>query len=316
MKVTGIVAFISLTITFMANGQTDNEIDSSYTCIQGTKLCFVIPDDYYVANKFAGIKNPANGSFIMISEMENPLDIIKKEFTAKRFVSEGMELIDTDEYKLGKYNGVLYKASKQTEGLIFGKWILIIGNENFSTMINGTFPSGFDSEVSEIIKKCILSVKINDSLEIDPEKSVAFKVNVEKTKLKFAKLYAGTLIYTVDGVYPINSLDPVSFKVGSSLGMVNIENPYDFALDRLNDLPYKIEPHPEVRPVKINDLSGYEIIAYGKDSNRNSRILIYQVVLFGSGSYYIMVGSAFNDFDKNSCLFSDIAFSFKRESRR
>ena len=55
----------------------------------------------------------------------------------------------------------------------------------------------------------------------------------------------------------------------------------------------------ESMEVTIDNMNGYEIIANRKDDEDRSE-LIYQVMLFDTtGDYYIIVGQAKDDFDRN-----------------
>lgn len=297
------------------NNPVTSLVDTNYVCIPGTKICLFVPNGFSLANKFSGIKHPQSGAFIMVSELENSLNVIDKVFTSEKFIDEGMTLIEKQKIDLGNRSGLLFKASKISGGLTFSKWILVLGDDSSSIMINGTFPAGFDSEISNNVEGCVLSSIINEDLNISPEESIGFYVDVKDTKLKFAKSFAGTLIYTVDGVFPANSSDPISFKLGSSLGRVIIDNPRDFAINRLYELPYNFEIDPEIIDISINNLSGYEIIAYGKDKKSGFNQLVYQVILFSRGSYYLMLGTAYSDYENNLSLFIDVASTFKRRIR-
>ena len=60
-------------------------------------------------------------------------------------------------------------------------------------------------------------------------------------------------------------------------------------------------------------LKGIEIVAHGKTRN-NETELVYQVILFdGSGYYYLIVGKAKEEFDKNLQSFRRIVKTFKRK---
>ena len=63
----------------------------------------------------------------------------------------------------------------------------------------------------------------------------------------------------------------------------------------------------------IDKLSGYEIIANGKDDQDRPE-LVYQVMLFnGSDDYYIIVGQAKENYEQNLKTFKSIAQTFKRK---
>ncbi|MEA3444589.1 MAG: hypothetical protein U9R19_07655 [Bacteroidota bacterium] len=289
--------------------------DSNYVEIPGTRVSLFPPDGFYKANKFAGLKNPEYGASIMIAEMDKAFHIIKDGFTKEGFASQGMDLLNNSLVFIGNEKALLYKARKKSGDIQFSKWILIFGNDTSTIMISGTFPDSFDSNMSGIIENCLLSAHFNPGKKISSEASLGFSINTKETKLKFAKSFPGTLVYTVDGNFPCRTSDGATLKIGSSLGKVEIENPRKYVLERLNALPYLIQGEPQLMDIKIDNLSGYEIIAYGVDKTSGINILIYQVFLFSHSSYYLLLGTAHNNFDSNLKLFIDVVSNFKRARR-
>ncbi len=286
--------------------------DSTYISIPGTSISLFLPAGFSKANKFPGIKHPESGAFIMVSNLNSTYRQVKAGFTSQGFKSQGMELLESSELNLETGKGLLFKASKKNGNIIFNKWILILKNDSSSIMINGTFPKSFDSDIAAEVLDCILSAQIDNKRVIKYEEAVNFEVNVEYTKLKFAKYFAGTLIFTVDGNFPAKSKDKTSFKIGSSLGIVEIKNPRDFAIESLKKLPFTFNKNIEINPIKIDGLSGYEIIAYSTDKKSGFRQLIYQLILYSGNSYYILLGTAYDDYENNLSLFIDVSSSFKQ----
>ena len=80
-------------------------------------------------------------------------------------------------------------------------------------------------------------------------------------------------------------------------------------------MPYtdlKIDEN-KISEVQIDGISGYEIIAEGLDNTNRTKEQIYQVMLFTDHGYYIMVGTAKNDFETNLELFKKVARTLKRK---
>jgi hypothetical protein len=289
--------------------------DTHYVDIPGTRISLFPPRNFILATKFSGLKQTQLGATILVAEMDKPLQAIQKGFTKEGFASQGMELIKSSTVYIDDEKALLYKATKRSGELLFSKWILIFGDDTSSVMISGTFPDGFDSEVSSQIENCILSARFHSDEKISPEASLGFKIETDGTSFQLAKSFPGTLVYTLDGKFPTKHQDGVSFKIGSSLGKVEIDNPRTYALERLESLHYFFESKPQVMESRINDLSGYEIIAYGIDQKISRNILVYQVLLFSHSSYYLMQGTALNNYETNLSLFIDVASTFKRVKR-
>lgn len=311
-----VLIFIS-NFSFAQNNYSNNVTrdDTSYVSISGTPISLYMPKGFIIANKFPGIKHPESGAFIIISNLTSSYSAIKKGFNKDGFISQGMELIESNEVKFEKGNGILYKATKKNGNSLFRKWILVLDNHPSAIMINGTFIDTFRSAISNDIIDCLLSAKNNKDIYIDYEDAVDFKLDVTDTKLKFAKYFTGTLIYTVDGNFPTKSEDGTSVKIGSSLGVVEIANPKKFALEKLHDLPYNFIDNPEINPIELDGLSGYEIKTYSLDKKTGIKQLIYQVILYSNNTFYLILGTAYNDFENNLSLFIDVSSSFKRRQK-
>ena len=289
--------------------------DSNYVKISGTRISLFPPKGFYKATKFAGLKEPKSGASIIVSEMDKAIETIKGGFTKQGFATQGMDLLHSSTEYIGNEKALYYKATKKLGDVLFSKLILIFGNDSSSVMISSTFPHNFDSEISTNIEDCLLSAYFDSGYQFSAESSLGFKINTEGTKLKFAKSFPGTLIYTSDGTFPNKKRDGVSFKIGSSFGKIKIDVPKNFALERLKSLPYQILDTPEILKLNINNLSGYGIVAYAKAKETGIKILIYQVLLYTQESYYLMIGTAYDNFESNLSLFIYTASTFERIKR-
>jgi len=299
------------------NSLTNNtiKVDTNYISISGTPISLHMPKGFITANKFPGIKHVESGSFIMVSNLTSSYSAIKSGFTRGSFKSQGMKLIESKELNLKKGKGLLYKATKGTGNAQFSKWILVLDNDTSAIMLNGTFPDTFQSAISEEIINCLLTAKVEKGKLINYEDAVDFKLDVIDTKVKFAKYFTGTLIYTVDGNFPPKSKDRTSIKIGSSLGEVKIDNPKKIAFEKLYSLPYNFIDKPEINTIEIDGLSGYEIKAYSLDKKTGIKQFIYQVILFSNKTFYLIVGTAYDDFENNLSLFIDVSSTFKRRQK-
>ncbi len=316
-KASTILTFIIIPVLayLQTNSPAVFETDSNYVSIPGTRISLDPPKGFVMASKFAGIKHPARGASILVAEMDKPLSAIQQGFTKEGFSGQGMDLHQSTKLFIGFEECLLYKATKTTGEISFSKWIIIFGDDSSSVMISGTFPDSFETELSRNIENCLLSAHFNPYKKILPELSLGFRINTEGSCLKFAKSFPGTLVYTEDGTYPNQNPGGVIFKVGSSLGKVIVENPKSYAIDLIQNLPYKLENEYEIAPVYIDNLSGYEILAHGTEDISGRKLLIYQVLLFSNSSYYRIVGTAFDNFKHNHKLFKDLAGTFKQNKR-
>ena len=102
--------------------------------------------------------------------------------------------------------------------------------------------------------------------------------------------------------------------VGGSTGKVAAGQQKQYAEDRIKKLPRgEFNLIKEVKEVTIDNLKGYEIVAEGKSKDDKTE-LVYQVMLFNDkGEYYIILGQAKEDREKNLATYRSIAGTFKRK---
>jgi len=146
--------------------------------------------------------------------------------------------------------------------------------------------------------------------------AAGFTLDISGTKFKFAKFMTGNFLYTTDGKAPTKTIDKAMIVVGNSIEDSIIRDRKEYSIKRLLQLPHPKNKFPEtkeINAISIDSLYGYEIIADGKNQNKEKEI-IYQVILFESNAgYFIFTGTAIDKFDQYLATFKTIARSFKRK---
>jgi hypothetical protein len=119
------------------------------------------------------------------------------------------------------------------------------------------------------------------------------------------------LLYSTDGKTPTEK--PILI-VGISIAKIPVQNPKKYSEERLKKLPRgEFTKVKEIKEIVIDNLNGYEIVAYGKSFD-NKVELVYQVMLFNeNGDYYIIVGKSTEEFDLYLECFKKVAKTFKRK---
>ena len=161
------------------------------------------------------------------------------------------------------------------------------------------------------IKKSLLSVYYDKRRVVDPLEGIKFSINVSNSKFKFANTMSGTVIYTVDGQVPPQSVDKTMLMASNSIGSGDMKLNKGFAIERMKNLPVKTYVNEnEIIEVEINGLKGYELISYQNPEN-NINDFTYMIMLFDETSYYMIIGIAIDDVETNHELFKTIARTFK-----
>jgi hypothetical protein len=210
----------------------------------------------------------------------------------------------------------LVQLAQNAFGTDYIKWLLVFGDEKESVMIAASFPKEFENKLSEKMRTSVLSATWERGKNVSPTEGLNFTIN-EKGDLKLAKRFSNMLLFTAGGVIPRTSSDDPVFIVGQSISKIEISNTEGYARSRVytTDGVTGVEIE-QINKMTIDNLNGHEIVARGKDLKSGQPVVIYQVMLFESQSYYIMTG-LIGDKQRQAYLtvFREMGGTFKRNQR-
>jgi hypothetical protein len=302
--------FFSLTILFLSqfvSGQAD-----ILTKIPGTKCSLIPPIGFISTNAFSGFQNTAIGASIIINEVPASYTTLIAGFTEDALLDKGMQLKSKEIIELNENEATLFRISQRSNGINYIKDILIFGNEDYTVLVNGTYPEGsklIEPTIANKIKIALLSTVYDLSQEENPRNAVTFSIDTEGTAFIFTEYVSGSLLYSTDGKIPT---EKPTIIVSNSFSKIDVTNKRNYAEEHLKELlngsEHKII---EINEVTIDNMQGYEIIANGKNKDEKDE-LAYQVMLFnGEGDYYIFFGLTTEEFDLYLESFKVIAKTFK-----
>lgn len=308
---------ISITLFFISCGQTDNKIINELTPehvhVPGTKVSMIPPAGFQTSPNFAGFQDLSTGSFIMVVEMPGSYYDASIGFTDQALRKQGLSVDQRNEITINGYAGLLIYASQQTVNGMYDKIILTFGDTSNTVIINGGTLINQGNTFSQI-ETAVLSTYFDKYMTIDPLAGLDFEVDISNTKFQFGHMMAGTVIYTADGKVPTESEDKSNISIGKSFSELEITDRRVFAMNRFLDLPIiDVLDTSSIKPVRIDRLEGYEIIAEVRDEKTMLPELVYQTMLFDGNEYYLIVGRSNQDYEKHIELFRQIANTFKRK---
>ena len=278
--------------------------------ITGTKCSLIPPAGFIVATNFSGFQQVEKGASIMINQLPVGYQSIVNDFTAEALKAKGMTLVSKEIIDFNNSKATLINLTQPANGTTYNKLILVFGDTKETVLVNGIYPESYKN-IEEKIKTALLSTIYDASQNEDPLHAASFTIDATGTDFKIIKYMSGSLLYSTDGKIP--TVKP-TLIVGNSLAAIPTQNQKEYSVERLKKLPGgELSVIKEITAVTIDNLSGFEIIADGK-SKDNKAELIYQVMLFNSkGDYYIIVGRAKEEFEKNLAAFKKISATFKRK---
>lgn len=301
-------ALLSFTLCFSLTAFAQTE---KHQPVPGTSVSLVPPSGFSPAVRFAGFQNEKAGASIMVTELPAPLQATTEGFTPSALQAKGMQLMDRQSIDIAGGKATYLLLSQQAQGQTYLKQILLFGDSRRTVMINGVYPEASKALEKEI-RAALVSTAYLTGAHADPFAATKFRLNVSGTPFRFAKSVTSSLIYTTDGEMPTRSPDKAAIVVANSHSTVAPNSRRQFSLDRLKKLPRGASITPKtINPITVDKLSGYEIVGEGKDGN-NQKQLVYQVMLFDAeGGYYLLVGTAIQNFDTHLAHFRSIAQTFQ-----
>ncbi|HEX8651503.1 MAG TPA: hypothetical protein VF708_11745 [Pyrinomonadaceae bacterium] len=267
------------------------ELPEQRAAITGTEVSLIPPVGFTPSPQFPGYWEESLGASIQVTEFPAPYSITFAALSdTAQLTKRGISLLSRREVSVGRLKGMLLQVRQSASGLEYLKWILNFGDEEESVSIVATFPKGLEKELSEKLKRSILTATWEKERNIPPTEGLDFTI-VDKGEMILAKRVANVLIYTKDGMLPKLSNDEPLFVAGSSVSKINVEERENFAKSRIAQTATITDIGIEQSEnITIDNLAGYEVVAKGKDIVSGQEMVIYQTILFKDQGYYIMVG--------------------------
>lgn len=312
-----IIKFFLFLILLIFNGcsYAQESPKQSSAFVTGTRVRLTPPADFKPANQFPGYQLESYGSSIMVTEIPGPFAETTAGFSnPSELKKRNMSILDKQEVKLDGQNGLLFKVEQTAYETDFLKWLLVLGDDKETVMITATFPKKYEAELSEKMRASVLTSVWDRKKTVTPLEGLNFTIE-EKGELKLSKRFSNMLMFTKNGIFPSKDVDDPLFIVGQSISKTAIPNNEEYAKARVLQISQikdvKIE---QSNKIIIDNLSGYEIIANGKDNKSEKPVAVYQVMLFEEQSYYLIQGLVGNNNRQSNLeIFKDMARTLKRK---
>lgn len=289
-------------------------LQSAEVAVPGTKVKLVPPAGLSATKQFPGFFDEESNASILVTEMPAPYSEMSKVFTKESLASKGITLISKEEISVGESPGLLLHVRQEVQVAVL-KWMVITGNETEVVMITGTFPEDLKTRWSLPLRNSVLGAKWEANLKTDPLAGLVFTIQ-DDPELKFAKRISNMIALTKNGELPGKPNNDPLFIVGPAIGRAIIVNKKEFAERRLYQHPdVSISKIKNVAEVAIAGLQGYEFIAEGKQTkNVFGSIIIHQTILFDDDSYFLLVGFAPLDKEKQYLeIFQRVSKTFRKK---
>ncbi len=273
------------------------------------------PQDFEKAETFYGFQQPSTGSSVILLAIPGPYLKVIAGFDQKALAARGMSLRSKQRVKVKGQTALLLNLSQNAYGQEFFKWVMIFGDEQRTKMVMATFPKSHARKLSDPLRKMLLSVA--------PAKTASaklpFSIQAEQGLASVDGIAIGnTALFTKDGTIPAKAPDDPLFVVARSFGDVVVGNQQEFAKRRLyQTAQIEVATVQSTTPIVIDNTSGLEMIAVGKDRKTQTPLRIYQVMLFPKQGGYILMTGAVGEEQVDSYLpkFQSMAKTFRKRPK-
>ena len=311
------IALILLIVSFPTTGfAQEKESHIQAVRIVGTRVSLKPPSGFTPSPEFSGYWLESLASSIIVTEFPGPFAEVSPGFSSPaELMKRGMSLLNKQEVKIGGQGGVLLQAKQNSLGTDYLKWILVFGDEKESVLIAATFPQQFEKELSQKMKASLLTAYWDQGRKVSLTEGLNFTVR-EIGELKLAKRISNSLAFTKSGLFPSKAIDDPLIIIAQAISKIEVEDLEKFAKSRIFQTASVTDIEIEQsQKVNIDNLSGYEIVAKGKDIESGQPMVIYQTILFQDQSYYIMQGLiSHKQSERYLPVFREMVRSFKRTS--
>lgn len=306
------VLLLSFSLIF-SQSNISNDLTAEHKLILGTKISLIPPKGFETASKFLGLQEDESGSTIMIVDIPGPFAEISKGLTKDALLTQGVQAKEIENIKINNIPALFISGEQMAYGNLYVKYVLIIGTDKETIMINGVVPSELADEMGKEVKNSILTSYYDIDKKINPFEIVDYELDLTSSKLIYANKVSNGLIFTKDGLVPPKLTDKTYLIIAKSFSLVNIEDKKTFSINRLQELPVGNIEMQTIKELVINGMTGFEITAEGKGKKTEEHLKIYQAVLFTDDSYYIFYGSTNQDYDTNIEEIRNLVTTFKRK---
>lgn len=282
----------------------------------GAGVRLVCPDGFEKSANFEGFQQAQTQASILALSMPAPFAQATAGFTPEQMKTRGWTFRSREEVKLDQTPALLIHFEQPARGISFVKWSLALGTEKKTILVTATFPKVHEKELSDLLKSALLRTRVAQGAEAAVKPELPFAIEPSK-KLKTTEGMSGTLSLTRSGVLGKNAPGDPLFLVAKSISSDLQANSRETAERRLKEMALTRDLQVEkTDAITVDGLEGWESVAGAKEAKTGAGLVIYQVMLFDQGSYYLLQGRVgAEQRDEFLPEFKAMARSFKRRTR-
>lgn len=258
--------------------------------VPGTHVMIEPPAGFSPAEQFPGFYRADIGASIMVTELPGPVGEVRKGMTKEGLATRRMVLLESQEVQVDGREALLLQVQQQAEGVEFQKWFLIAGDERGTTLVVGTFPSSAAEALSAPVRRAVLSAAWDRQAKVDVFEALLYRLE-PTPKLKIANRINNMIVFNEAGsLGPLEPGEPF-YIAGNAVAKTDIADVAAFSRTRaLQTANISLLRNARGRPIRVDGLDAYELLADATHRGSGMPIQFYQVIAPADGTYFIFQG--------------------------
>ena len=258
--------------------------------VPGTHVTIEPPDGFSPAEQFPGFFRADIGASIMVTELPGPFGEVRKGMTKEGLAARGMIFLESQTVQVDGREAFLLKVKQEAAGVEFLKWFLVAGDERGTTLVVGTFPSSSAKSLSAPVRLAVLSAAWDRQAKVDVFEGLLYRLE-PTPKLKIANRMNNMILLTETGSPgPVGPGEPF-YIAGNAVAQMDIPDLTAFSQARaVQTVNLSEVRNVSGRPIKIDGLDAYELLADATHKRTNTPIQLYQVIAPADGTFFIIQG--------------------------
>ena len=287
-----LISFLSLMFLSAARlGAQEASPDEVYAEIPGTRISLRLPEGFSLAEGFPGIVRQDSGAVVVTMEIASPLEKVLAGVNEQEMASDGMKLLRSEKVSMSGMDGTLFHISQEDPEGAVRKWILFFGNEKLTVMLAASASELLEASLGKTLEQCLLTAKWDAAKTLDPYAGMGFSLRESDVFEIRGRRPGGVLLARKDAPDELTPAEPILVVYPSASPEVA---PIEIlAMRQLTEGDQFIGFANFVeRPLTVNGLNGYEIIADATESTMSLSVRILLVVVRTSEKDMIIQGIA------------------------
>lgn len=261
---------------------------------RGSLVGLVPPEGMTEASAFPGFEDRAKSSSILLVEMPpEAYEQVAAGFNDAALASKGIAVTSREPLTIPGTKTMFVTGTQTAGPLTVRKWVLLAGTDKGTALVTAQVP---ESEAANLPDSAVRAALATLSFRAPPSveeqlKTLPFHLS-NLAGFRVLRVLGNTALFLTEG--PKNEIEAAEqplFVVSVSGGVPRDDDRGTFAVRTLTTTPgFKDLRVERAEPLRINNQSGFEVMATAKEVQGGADVKIIQWLRFGSNGYVRMLG--------------------------